>query len=664
MKKKLKFLSFFLAVPASFANPLLNIEPDTRVSDSLPRTTLAQRKHQLQQLVAQQNPIFSLNSNNSNQSKDYINTSVLNKTSDKQGIYQKSLNLLTNGVSPLLKKKSQQQTTTQQNHYETFNLPKNLVTAKPAAVINNSNQNNSAVQSAIAASQISHLLSSPTSPVNNSPTIVGSNSLSSNLSGQLNNQNLNKAGNNRLSTTADAILINSPTTTSLTLQNHQQSNQQNQFLINQDNGNLDQRRKSELIMLSLDATTNEFDRLQQRQELMLENLDLGFETMLMNGNTVVSNNQKNQLNQANQSNGNQQHQLNNMLQMHHLLLQQQHNNQQSQQQQHLNGNATNVLVSNVGDYGRTIQQQTKLLNHSSVQNNNLMQQQQLQAQQSNFSPHNQIASSANKPPLHPSQHIYKEPMYLMYDDPNSNQQTQNVNTQLLQQQHKSSKNDENIYEEVDFMSLSSLRAQYADTLSLQSWKKKGSKGRGLSSTTSSSFTRWFSTRKKNSPSNSTTISNTVSNSNSHTDLDESTYFEVKQSNGQLMSTNQALTAISKMQRQPICLPELPPQMNLTPEKLKRRMIVGSIVESENSYINSLNRLINDFKKPLEESSPPILSQNKIAIIFYRLEQILQCHSIFGIALNQCVRQWDVQESLGQVSLCDLIIHILFIYIYF
>lgn len=266
--------------------------------------------------------------------------------------------------------------------------------------------------------------------------------------------------------------------------------------------------------------------------------------------------------------------------------------------------------------------------------------------QSNFG----TPANSNKPPLHPSQHVYKEPMYLMYDDPANQANPQHFlqQQQALNQQHKSAKNDENIYEEVDFMSLSSLRAQYADTLSLQSWKKKGGSKRGLSSTTSSSFTRWFSTRKKNSPSNSTTISNTVSNSNSHTDLDENTYFEIKQGNGQLLNANQALTTISKKQRQPICLPELPSQITLTQEQIKRRMIVGSIVESENSYINSLQRLINDFKKPLEEASPPILSQNKIAIIFYRLEQILQCHSLFGIALNQCVRQWDKKEQIGEV----------------
>lgn len=203
--------------------------------------------------------------------------------------------------------------------------------------------------------------------------------------------------------------------------------------------------------------------------------------------------------------------------------------------------------------------------------------------------------------------LYKEPLYMLYDD-----------------SYRSTRPEENIYEEVDFLTLNSLRAQYADTMSLQSWKKKGGSKRALSSAASSSFTRWFSTRKK---------SPLVGGSS---DLDENPYIvDVK---------------LSKKQRPPIALPD--EKQGLTPEQLKRRYILSSIVESENSYINSLHRLINDYKKPLEEAAPPVLSQNKINVIFYRLEQILQCHAIFGIALNQCVREWDEKERIGDVFIAS------------
>lgn len=53
-------------------------------------------------------------------------------------------------------------------------------------------------------------------------------------------------------------------------------------------------------------------------------------------------------------------------------------------------------------------------------------------------------------------------------------------------------------------------------------------------------------------------------------------------------------------------------------------------------------------KPLKESSPPILSQNKIDILFHRLPKILHCHTIFRIALSECVKSWDKDEKLGDV----------------
>ncbi|XP_046389505.1 rho guanine nucleotide exchange factor 10-like protein isoform X2 [Ischnura elegans] len=92
----------------------------------------------------------------------------------------------------------------------------------------------------------------------------------------------------------------------------------------------------------------------------------------------------------------------------------------------------------------------------------------------------------------------------------------------------------------------------------------------------------------------------------------------------------------------------PPPPSLTPEQIKRRHIVAAIVHSENSYVASLQRLANDYKKPLEESSPPILSASKIATLFHRVPEILQCHTHFRIALTESVRNWDREESLGDV----------------
>lgn len=178
------------------------------------------------------------------------------------------------------------------------------------------------------------------------------------------------------------------------------------------------------------------------------------------------------------------------------------------------------------------------------------------------------------------------------------------------------RSEDNIYEEIDAMTMNRLQAEYhVDTISLHSdtWKKKNAK-----KFLGASFTRWFSTRKKSSNSQ-------------NSDQEENPYID------------------SKSIKRPriISLPDTIPA-NLTPEKMKRRLIVGSIVDSENSYTNSLYRLIYEYKKPLEESEPPILSANKIGIIFFCLDQILQFHKLFGLALSHHVQEWDEKEMIGSV----------------
>ena len=81
----------------------------------------------------------------------------------------------------------------------------------------------------------------------------------------------------------------------------------------------------------------------------------------------------------------------------------------------------------------------------------------------------------------------------------------------------------------------------------------------------------------------------------------------------------------------------PPPMLMSPDQTKRRFIMNSLVQSENNYLDSLNRLVNDYKKPLEESNPPILTDSKVATMFYRVPEILQCHSQFRIALTEAVK---------------------------
>ncbi|XP_045498030.1 rho guanine nucleotide exchange factor 10 isoform X1 [Colias croceus] len=94
----------------------------------------------------------------------------------------------------------------------------------------------------------------------------------------------------------------------------------------------------------------------------------------------------------------------------------------------------------------------------------------------------------------------------------------------------------------------------------------------------------------------------------------------------------------------------PPPDALSPVQLRRRHVVAAIIHSENSYVATLQRLINDYKKPLEESSPAILNASKIQTLFHRLPDILQCHLHFRTALADCARTWDRDEKIGEVFL--------------
>uniref|UniRef100_A0A8C7K7U7 Rho guanine nucleotide exchange factor 10 like n=1 Tax=Oncorhynchus kisutch TaxID=8019 RepID=A0A8C7K7U7_ONCKI len=96
----------------------------------------------------------------------------------------------------------------------------------------------------------------------------------------------------------------------------------------------------------------------------------------------------------------------------------------------------------------------------------------------------------------------------------------------------------------------------------------------------------------------------------------------------------------------------PPQLSPMPKGLStqqiiRRHIVGSIVQSERSYVDSLKRIL-EYQKPLLEPEARILSDKKVRPIFYRLREILQCHSMFQIALASRVAEWDLSEKIGDL----------------
>ncbi|XP_040009743.1 rho guanine nucleotide exchange factor 10-like protein isoform X2 [Xiphias gladius] len=97
----------------------------------------------------------------------------------------------------------------------------------------------------------------------------------------------------------------------------------------------------------------------------------------------------------------------------------------------------------------------------------------------------------------------------------------------------------------------------------------------------------------------------------------------------------------------------PPQLCPMPEGLSsqqvvRRLILSSIVQSESSYLDSLKRILQEYQKPLLEPQHWILNPKKVRQIFYRLQEIHQCHSMFQIALASRVADWDHSEKIGDL----------------
>ncbi|NXC43850.1 ARGAL protein, partial [Penelope pileata] len=104
--------------------------------------------------------------------------------------------------------------------------------------------------------------------------------------------------------------------------------------------------------------------------------------------------------------------------------------------------------------------------------------------------------------------------------------------------------------------------------------------------------------------------------------------------------------VSDMKHPP---PELGPMpAGLSPQQVVRRHILGSIVQSERSYVDSLKRILQDYRNPLMEMEPKVLSARKCQVVFFRLKEILQCHSMFQIALSSRVAEWDSAEKIGDL----------------
>lgn len=61
----------------------------------------------------------------------------------------------------------------------------------------------------------------------------------------------------------------------------------------------------------------------------------------------------------------------------------------------------------------------------------------------------------------------------------------------------------------------------------------------------------------------------------------------------------------------------------------------------------------DYRNPLMEMEPKALSVRKCQVVFFRVKEILHCHSMFQIALSSRVAEWDSTEKIGDLFVASV-----------
>ena len=61
----------------------------------------------------------------------------------------------------------------------------------------------------------------------------------------------------------------------------------------------------------------------------------------------------------------------------------------------------------------------------------------------------------------------------------------------------------------------------------------------------------------------------------------------------------------------------------------------------------------DYRNPLMEMEPKVLSVRKCQVVFFRVKEILHCHSMFQIALSSRVAEWDSTEKIGDLFVASV-----------
>eukprot|EP00106_Octopus_bimaculoides_P008662 XP_014776104.1 PREDICTED: rho guanine nucleotide exchange factor 10-like [Octopus bimaculoides] len=94
----------------------------------------------------------------------------------------------------------------------------------------------------------------------------------------------------------------------------------------------------------------------------------------------------------------------------------------------------------------------------------------------------------------------------------------------------------------------------------------------------------------------------------------------------------------------------PPPEGLTRKQIKRRCVLECIISSEKSYIESLQRIHNDYETPILEAVDS--QKSKVKSSLKKLREILNYHRMFQIELANRVNDWQEENIIGDIFIAS------------
>uniref|UniRef100_A0A673G2I7 Rho guanine nucleotide exchange factor 17-like n=1 Tax=Sinocyclocheilus rhinocerous TaxID=307959 RepID=A0A673G2I7_9TELE len=95
---------------------------------------------------------------------------------------------------------------------------------------------------------------------------------------------------------------------------------------------------------------------------------------------------------------------------------------------------------------------------------------------------------------------------------------------------------------------------------------------------------------------------------------------------------------------------IPPQCSSAPELSDmRRHVIMTLLDTEQSYVESLRTLIQGYMKPLKHpETSPLCDPSLVDEMFYQIPEILEHHEQFLEQVLDCVNQWHDKQTIGHV----------------